>query len=433
MGLWDRLLALTNPTSYEPAQIVQPDAYESYRGTGGMMVADPGTPLEWFIEAGHESGVHRLWKAQPNLRKVVDFIARNVSSVPLNAYERVSDTERRRLRNEPLADVLRHPQPRMAPIRLWHAVMSDRLLYDRWAVMHQYDEESGQLRLTRLPARRTWMKTDALGAVKSVHWWNGKEWSEPIPFEWLIFDHGYAPAERMVSAVDTLRGILEESAEAQHYRRDLWENGTRAPGYIHRPPDAGAWKEGARNRFVESLRAQFGRGGTRPGGLPLLEDGMEIRKLDIFSPSDMKDIEARQLTAVEVAAAFHVAPELVGAREGNFSNVDAYRQMLWSVSLGPYIDEWHGAINAQLVPLLAEGRDIYVEANVESKMRGSYLEQSPVMQSAVGGPWITRNEARAMQNREPVDGGDELITPLNVLTGGQASPNDTGTQNETAI
>ena len=158
---------------------------------------------------------------------------------------------------------------------------------------------------------------------------------------------------------------------------------------------------------------------------------MEIRKLDIFSPRDMKDIEARQLSAVEVASAYHVAPELVGAREGNFSNVDAFRQMLWSVSLGPYIDEWQGAINAQLVPLLAAGRDVYVEANVDAKMRGSFLEQTRVMQSAVGAPWLTRNEARAMQNRSPVEGGDELITPLNVLIGGQASPNDSGTQNET--
>ena len=429
MGLWDRLLRLTNPESYEPAQIVQRDQYEPFLATGGIPVADPATPLEEFILTGCDSRVHRLWKSQPNLRKVVDFIARNVASVPLGAYERVSDTERRRLHDEPLANALRSPKRGVAPYRLWHGVISDRLIYDRWAVLHGQDEE-GRLTLTRLPASRTWIRTDSIGAVQGVHWWNGKGWSDPIPLDTLIFDHGYAATSAGLSPVETLRGILEESAEAERYRRDLWENGTRAPGYIHRPAES-KWEENQRNRFVESLRAQFGRGGTRPGGLPLLEDGMEIRRLDIFSPRDMKDIEARQLSAVEVASAYHVAPELVGAREGNFSNVDAFRQMLWSVSLGPYIDEWQGAINAQLVPLLAAGRDVYVEANVDAKMRGSFLEQTRVMQSAVGAPWLTRNEARAMQNRSPVEGGDKLITPLNVLIGGQASPNDSGTQNET--
>lgn len=38
---------------------------------------------------------------------------------------------------------------------------------------------------------------------------------------------------------------------------------------------------------------------------------------------------------------------------------------------------------------------------------------------------MTRNEARADNNLPPVEGGDELIVPLNVVEGGQASPQDT--------
>lgn len=38
---------------------------------------------------------------------------------------------------------------------------------------------------------------------------------------------------------------------------------------------------------------------------------------------------------------------------------------------------------------------------------------------------MTRNEARADNDMPPLDGGDELIVPLNVIEGGQASPQDT--------
>ena len=38
---------------------------------------------------------------------------------------------------------------------------------------------------------------------------------------------------------------------------------------------------------------------------------------------------------------------------------------------------------------------------------------------------MTRNEARADNNLPPIEGGDDLIVPLNVLEGGQASPQDT--------
>jgi hypothetical protein len=46
---------------------------------------------------------------------------------------------------------------------------------------------------------------------------------------------------------------------------------------------------------------------------------------------------------------------------------------------------------------------------------------------------MTVNEARSRQNLPTHDGGDDLITPLNVTKGGQASPQDSGTQNRAAI
>ena len=62
-------------------------------------------------------------------------------------------------------------------------------------------------------------------------------------------------------------------------------------------------------------------------------------------------------------------------------------------------------------------------------MAGSFEEQATVMSSSVGAPWMSRNEARARLNLPRIDGGDALVTPLNVLIGGQSSPRDSGTQN----
>ncbi len=42
---------------------------------------------------------------------------------------------------------------------------------------------------------------------------------------------------------------------------------------------------------------------------------------------------------------------------------------------------------------------------------------------------MTRAESRAKLNLPYLEGTDELITPLNVLVGGQASPTDSGSQN----
>ncbi|MDX2863445.1 phage portal protein, partial [Streptomyces scabiei] len=73
----------------------------------------------------------------------------------------------------------------------------------------------------------------------------------------------------------------------------------------------------------------------------------------------------------------------------------------------------------------APGSNLYIEANLEAKLRGSFTEQAALLQTAVGAPYMLRSEARAVQNLPHVDGTDELVTPLNVIVGGLASPRDT--------
>jgi hypothetical protein len=82
-------------------------------------------------------------------------------------------------------------------------------------------------------------------------------------------------------------------------------------------------------------------------------------------------------------------------------------------------------INSFLLPKVKADKSLYVEFDLTEKLKGSFEERASILQSAVGGPWMTRNEARADNNLPPVEHGDELIVPLNVVEGGQASPQDT--------
>src|SRR5690625_1051518 len=418
--------------TFDAAQRVLPDPWEPFVGTAGIPVADPGFPLAW----AHKGDVEKIWRSQPNVRKVVDFIARNVASVPLHTYERVSDTDRQRVHEHPLADVISSPRARVAPYRFWHSVLSDALLYDQWAAM-LVSTAAGGWELVQLPSWRLKFELDGLRRVARALFWvgdqpvgsrvDGSEWQE-LDLDSLIFDFGYAPSTAGLSPMVTLQDVLSESAEAVEYRRQVWANNARVPVQMTRPPAAPPWSAEARARFQADFRAAYTKDGPHAGGVPLLEDGMRLEKIDAFSPQDTLDIEGRRLTAIEVAAAFHIAPELVGAQQGNYSNVREYRNMLYRDSLGPYITAIEDTLNAQLTPLLAGGRSLYVEANVEAKLRGSFEEQAQILSSSVGAPWMSRAEARARMNLPPIDGADNVVVPLNVLTGGQASPRASGSQ-----
>lgn len=429
MGFWSNLLGID---SYDAAQRVLQAPYEPFISTAGIPVMDPGSPLDYWTRADLED----FWRTQPNLRKVIGFVARSVATIPLHTHERVSDTERKRITDHKLPRTLSRPQPRVGAYRFWESVLSDGLLYDRWAVMKEWQDD-GSIHLVQVPSWRLRFRTDPLRRVTDAAIWVGDSTEvEAVENGWvhldldnLIFDHGYAPRTAGLSPVETLKDILDEGAEAVQYRRDVWKNGGRASQYIKRPMDA-KWSPEHRQRFVSGLR-KFKAGGGEAGGFMLLEDGMEAGSLPHPLSKDVHDLEGRELSAAEVASAFYVAPELIGIREGNFSNVDAFRQSLYRDSLGPYITAWEQAVNIGLTDDLAEGRNLYVEANVESKLRGSFLEQAQVAQSVVGAPSMTRNEYRALQNQPPIEGGDDLVVPLNVLVGGQASPRDSGSQNRT--
>jgi phage portal protein BeeE len=94
--------------------------------------------------------------------------------------------------------------------------------------------------------------------------------------------------------------------------------------------------------------------------------------------------------------------------------------MLYQDTLGPWLGEFQDEVKLQLVKDYGDAK-VYVEFNMMEKLRGSFEEQAKSLQTAVGGPWLTRNEARARQNLSPIDGGDELIVPLNV-TAGEPAP-----------
>ncbi len=400
-----------------------------------ITVVDPGVPLQ--LSNGAIDGI---WASQPSVRKVVDFIACQVASTPMHVYERVSDEDRRRVTDHPLARLLVRPvasteqSAAITAFRFWHSIVVDWLLRDRWAAARLQVE--GEPYLQRIPARRFTLKQDGLDRVTGIVVHDDRGRAKEESLAGFVWDAGYTdPGARGkyhdggagTSPMITLAQLLAEYEEAVRYRRAVWKRGARVPAVIERPT---AWPSDGKayERFKNDWRA-FMRGGGDEGGTPVLEDGMKLSPVNAFNPKETQDLEGRQLTDIEVCSFFHIAPELLGVRQGNYANMDAFRQGLYRESLGPYYFQLAEVINLHLVPDLSGGKPLYVEHALDAKLAGSFIEQAQVYQAAVGAPYMLRAEARARLNLPKVPGADRLVTPLNVLEGGQASPQDSGSQN----
>lgn len=363
-----------------------------------------------------------MYATQPELRSAIDFLARNIAQLPLHAYERVSDTERRRITGTPLTATLDRPDTNATRSRWLDALVKDLALFDA-AYFVKVRGESGRVALVRVPppavelTGSNWLKPEGYRVRGS---------SGYIDFtpDQIIDIHGYNPADMRqgLSAVETLRRVLAEQAAAGQYRERFWENSARMGGVIERPPTAPNWSDSARARFRAEFDSTY-TGAAASGRTLVLEEGMTYRPVS-SSMRDAQWLEAFQLSREMVAAAYGIPVGLLGLGATNYASLTEQHRQLYADCLAPWLIRIQEELELQLLPEFAVSDDTYLEFNLGAKLAGSFTEQAAVLQAAVGAPYLSRNEARARLNLPPVEAGDDLVTPLNVLLGGQASPQD---------
>lgn len=374
-----------------------------------IRVVDPGTPLS-DLSLGLSRAPRQMWRAQPSLRKVISFAARNIAAVPLHVFTRVSDTDRVRDAQGAAESLLRDPAPLMTGPALLHDLVVDWMLYDRYLLILV----DGHLR--RVPAGLIDVKTDFLGGITALRV-NTTGGYVDVTDLVLAYDAGWSgDTGGGESPLVTLGPLLEEQKSAISWRRQQWQQSAKITGILTNDKQL---HQAVKDRLSEGWRTFVAHGGT-----PILDGGTKFEPMNGVKPVETQDLEGRKLSDSEVASFYHIPPELVGARETTFSNVKAFREMLYGPVLGPIMQRIEASLNARLIPALAPPGS-YAEFAREAAMAGSFIEQAQVLSRAVGGPHMTRAEARARQNLPHLDGTDELITPMNVTTGGLASPADT--------
>ncbi|MCX4676705.1 phage portal protein [Streptomyces sp. NBC_01433] len=362
-----------------------------------------------------------IWRRQPQVRTVIGFLSRNIASIGIHTFRRLSDTDRERLQDHPFAQILASPIAQLTQFRFIERLVADIALYDdAYGIKVKVGNRQCILPVPPTlihPTGGNWLAPDRYQTP------GGREFG---PDE-VVHIHGYTPGNLVSgsSPIDSLRDLLLEAREAAKNRAAMWKSGARTTGVLVRPAEAPDWTPADKRRFREMWRG-FTDGGGAEGGTPILEDGMEYKAVG-FNPEQAQYIESRKLTREEVSAAYYIPPPLIGILDhATYSNIKEQHAHLYQDTLGPWLVMLEQEFVAQILPdLPGDNTGVYCEFNIQSKMRGSFEEQAAAASTATGGPWMTRNEMRGRNNLPAVPGGDELIVPLNVTEGGLASPRDT--------
>lgn len=388
----------------------------------------------YLITSGDEPRVIDLdtedvYRSQAAVRAVVGYIADNVAVLPLKSYYRAGDNDRRRDTSSAPYQTLRRPNPDQTAYEFVRAMVSDILLYDRALFLVLADDDApGGYQLRLIPP--SWVvgyKGTNAFAPEAVAVQVPQGRKIEVPASKFVLMHGYNPGDpcRGVSPIESLKATLTEQLESERYRLQVWKNGGRMSAYIVRPKDVEPWTPEQAKRFkTEFKNAWTGDHAASGGGVPVLEDGMEVKATQ-FNAKDAQWSESKQLSRQDVAAVYHIKPGLIWDDGQTYASVKENARALYSEALAPLLRQIEDRLNTFLLPMMGADPHQYVEFDFTAKLMGSFEEQAAYLQSACGAPYMLRNEARARMNLPAIEGGDELVTPLNVTEGGLASPNDT--------
>jgi hypothetical protein len=375
------------------------------------------------VSADFTQDYAEIWRTQPQVRTVVGFLGRNIAQLGLHVFERISDNDRRRLADHPMAQLIAKPNPRTSRYRMIDALVNDLGIYDcaYWLKARAIGQDNAVLRLPpgqTTPVGDSWLWPD-------TYRFRGQRGYRDFDASDIVHFRGYNPTDARtgVSPMETLRRILAEEYEAGNYREQLWRNGARFPGHIRRPLGApngqtsrrsGSATTGAAYTPATARRRRH----TRPRGRHDVRSERRNPRAGAV-PRDPEADPRRGRIGVP-----HSAADGRNPRPRDIQQHQGAAQAALPGHPRPLADDDLRRIGAATAARLDPNPNIYIEFNMAEKLKGSFEEQASQMQTAVGAPWLTRNEARARQNLPQIAGGDELVTPLNVLIGGQASPTD---------
>lgn len=369
-----------------------------------------------------------LFATQSNLHTVITFLANNISQLPLKVYKRVDDNKRQRDRDSNISKLLYQPNTDQTAFEFWYALCVEYFLYGEaivWLLPSLTSDSGFEMRI--IPSDWVVDKKQttnfAYDSIKVKSNTNGQ--NIEISSDQLIIFKMYSPSNPSgyQSPVSSLKQTLTEQIQANKFRTKLWKSSGRLNSYISRPANVQPWSKETRENWVESFRKGWSADGSKAGAMPILEDGMEIKPYQ-FNSKEAQYIESIQLSREEVCGAYGVKPSLIWSSSQTYASAKDNARALYSDCLGPVLQMFQQRINTFLIPKVTNNNNLYVVFDLDEKLKGSFEERASYYQSACGVPYLTVNEVRADLDKPPVEGGDERVIPLNVLIGGQASPQD---------
>ena len=215
-----------------------------------------------------------------------------------------------------------------------------------------------------------------------------------------------------VSTIRYASQCITLSANADKQTNDGLQSGNQKSGFLvggNELQGIGALSEDVADRVADRVNNDIARGRKiirLPGAVQFIESSM--------SNSDAELLEVRKYSVLDVCRFFGVHPYMVFADQStNYKEAENAQINFLNQTLRPYLKQIEQEFSIKLLPRSKRSSDrirfdlsgLY---STDLKTRAAYIK------SSVEAGVMTPNEGRISENREPLEGGDQLFISCNV-------------------
>ncbi len=158
--------------------------------------------------------------------------------------------------------------------------------------------------------------------------------------------------------------------------------------------------------------------GQVTGGTPVLWGGMKYHPLS-FSPADLQLLEANRATKEDVCALFRMPPIFVqDYSRSTFANAEQQGIVYKTYTLNPFITNFSQEIDSKCFNdnnQLSKTPE-YVNFNLNGLLQGDFKTRTEGYRTLWQMGAITANTVMALEDMNPIEGGDKAYVPMNMIS-----------------
>ncbi len=349
----------------------------------------------------------------------VALIARSLASVPLVLYRRTANGGRQPAEDHPLHSILHDlSNPLQTAFEVRQLLFVGVLLYGNGYAEIEWGADGYPSALWPLAPDQVQLYTtgnreivyrvegDTFGHSSTVRW---------VPAWRMHHLRGLATSGLLGMSPLRAANAVGLAMATEEFGARFFGQGAR-PGYILSHPGQ------LSDRAFERLQNSWNDGGgANAHKTKIVEEGIKVEKTGV-APDEAQFLETRAFQVAEICRIFNVSPGLVGAAETQtYASAEQDMIRFRELTLGPWAKNHRAAIQRDMLTD-DERQDYFVQYKLSSLQATDLLTRYQAHQVALLTGFATQNEVRALEDMNPVDGGDDLWRPLNMGVTGQPDP-----------